>query len=690
MTTLAMTVTPNEFLKQLQDTATKRRVRIPVFVAGDDADTINFLAMVSPSLIVSDVLPEATPWNSVKHLLGQETNSLALDIRQAIDVEKLCAVAGCVKGGELVYFLVGGEVRDNESRFYQRFKTFYHHTDAAYLSLKLCQPGSMMLPEYVSSLEPPTKSLSSFTSDGMTNDQQLAVDAIKHVLKGHRRRPALIVADRGRGKSSAMGLAANQILSAEVKTVLVTAPSVVNAETVFKHALLGGDCERTNKYLVTYSNGSQLKFVAPDALLQDKPLCDLLFVDEAAAIPVPMLNQMLASYSRIAFSTTEHGYEGTGRAFSLRFRNLLNDKAKGWKEVTLTQPIRWAQDDPLERWLFEAFLFDAEPVYPNVTDEVVVQRIDRDALLQDEALLRQVFSILVTAHYQTSPNDLLQLLDDHSLTVFGAFARGTAVGALLSQKEGGFEASLAVDVVAGKRRLRGHLLAQSLASHTGTVDALMSELVRVSRIAVLPSFQRRGIGSVLLSAAETQASKDGVYLLGTSFGVTPSLWQFWSSLGYVPARLGIQRDAASGTYSLQLIKALSSPPMWFDDIQTLFASNFYVQLSEQFSQLDVSLSASLLNTVAKPVTLSNVQNKQVALFVRGALGYDLVTGSLTSWFVSWITRQDSPTKFEEKGCKVMVARVLHRQAWDRVASDFGYQGRKDTESAMRQWVALQH
>ncbi|MEZ8129345.1 tRNA(Met) cytidine acetyltransferase TmcA [Enterovibrio norvegicus] len=684
MTTLAITVTPNDFIQLLQDAAIKRVVRFPVFVAGDEVTVSDFLALASPSLIVSNVLPGATPWRQVKRLLGQETHSLALDIRQGFDVEKLCAIAGCVKGGELVYFLVGEE--ESERRFYQRFNTFYHHADAAYFS----QHGGMNLPQSISSSQHVPEYSSSFTSSGMTQDQQRAVDAIKQVLKGHRRRPALIVADRGRGKSSAMGIAAGQILSSDVKTVLVTSPSIANAETLFQHALVDGDCERTNKYRATYSNGSQLKFVAPDVLLQDKPMCDLLLVDEAAAIPVPMLNQMLTSYSRIAFSTTEHGYEGTGRAFSLRFRSLLNDKAKGWKEVSLHQPVRWAQGDPLERWLFDAFLFDAEPLYPDNIDEISVRIVDRDALLKDESTLRQLFSILVTAHYQTSPNDLLQLLDDESLSVFGAFAHGMLVGALLAQKEGGFDGALASDVVAGKRRLRGHLLAQSLASHTGTVDALTSVIIRVSRIAVLPLFQRNGIGTLLLNSAETYAARDGVGVMGTSFGVTPSLWQFWSSQGYIPARLGIQRDAASGTHSLQMVKALSSAPTWFDDIQALYSSNFYAQLSEQFSQLDPYLSALLLSAMAEPARLSEAQNRQVALFASGALGYDLVTGSLSQWLVSWLARQTKTITREDKGCQLMVARVLHRQSWDVIANEFGYQGRKDTELAMRQWIAKHH
>ncbi|MFP3345534.1 tRNA(Met) cytidine acetyltransferase, partial [Halomonas sp. SIMBA_159] len=79
-------------------------------------------------------------------------------------------------------------------------------------------------------------------------------------------------------------------------------------------------------------------------------------VDEAAAIPAPMLQKMLSSYSRVVFASTIHGYEGTGRGFAIKFTSVLDAMTPQWRACSMTSPIRWAAGDPLERWLFETLL----------------------------------------------------------------------------------------------------------------------------------------------------------------------------------------------------------------------------------------------------------------------------------------------------------------------------------------------
>lgn len=55
---------------------------------------------------------------------------------------------------------------------------------------------------------------------------------------------------------------------------------------------------------------------------------ELLFIDEAAAIPLPLTQQLLGPY--ITFlSSTVTGYEGTGRSLSLKLISELRKKDAG-------------------------------------------------------------------------------------------------------------------------------------------------------------------------------------------------------------------------------------------------------------------------------------------------------------------------------------------------------------------------
>ncbi|SKA64439.1 tRNA(Met) cytidine acetyltransferase [Enterovibrio nigricans DSM 22720] len=644
---------------------------------GDSDFCVSLLNALPDVIVVSDATHHASvlPWSKAKQLLGQELGTLALDIRESIDVDKVCAFSGCVKGGELLLFLVTHVY----SPFTERLSRFYSHPNAAIFS----QKSGVTLPSICTEYDVQT-----CFSDGVTDDQKMAIDAINKVLNGHRRRPLLMVADRGRGKSSAMGLAAGHIIAERKKRILVTSPSMANVETLFKHAVLDDSFTRESKQNISHSSGGEVCFVAPDALLRELPSCDLLLVDEAAAIPIPMLDNILLAYSRIVFSSTEHGYEGTGRAFSSRFRSMLSTCAKGWKECRLETPVRWSRNDPLEQWLFDAFLFDAEPDNAPECGDITTRQITSDDLLRDEPLLRQLFALMVTAHYQTSPNDLVQLLNSANQIIIGAFNDGVLVGAALGMREGNFEPGLAMDVVLGKRRAKGHLLAQSLASHSGIVDPLVSSLLRIVRIAVHPSIRRQGIGSALISALEQQALQVGIAAIGTSFGCNMPLWAFWTEQGYHAVRLGVQRDAASGSYSLQMIKPLGERLPWIEQLSELLSLNFLHQLSEQYADMDTMLLNRLVSSVCRASPPSLFAKEQIRLFSQGALGYDLVVGSLWQWFLHWLIRSDHHDEMNSTGCLLLSAKLLQRSGWDSLAKKYGYTGRKDAETAMRQWVAI--
>jgi hypothetical protein len=65
--------------------------------------------------------------------------------------------------------------------------------------------------------------------------------------------------------------------------------------------------------------GEAFRFMAPDALLAGDMRASWLIVDEAAAIPGPLLRQLVTRFPRTLLTTTVQGYEGTGRGFLLKF-----------------------------------------------------------------------------------------------------------------------------------------------------------------------------------------------------------------------------------------------------------------------------------------------------------------------------------------------------------------------------------
>jgi tRNA(Met) cytidine acetyltransferase len=484
-------------------------------------------------------------------LLGQECDALVFDAHSGFDVNAFAAVSGTLRGGGTLFLLT--PPLDEWASFpdpdYRRFIPYPYvpeNVQGRFLRrlvgmLKTLTPQPP-LPEVEG--EKDVSSLSPSTS-GRGVGVRVQQDAVTAIIQSQV--PVVLTADRGRGKSAALGMAASQLLAAG-KRVLLTALSRATVATVFKHA------------------ENPPSFFAPDDLLQSLPQGDVLLVDEAAAIPVPLLLKMLEHYPRCVFSTTLHGYEGSGRGFALRFQKQLDALAPGWQAVRLHQPIRWAENDPLEHFINRALLLDADdgfpvgaihelPLHPTLP---IYRHLNRDELAADEPLLRQLFGLLISAHYQTRPSDLRQMLDAPDISIHVLEQQGVIVAVALLSREGGLDAELTAAIHAGTRRPHGHPVPQTLTFHAGIPTAAQLACERVMRIAVHPTLQNQGLGAQLLQHLLGFAAHSGADYVGVSYAMTPELLRFWERAGFVLARVGFRKDTASGSRSVVQVKALSA------------------------------------------------------------------------------------------------------------------------------------
>ena len=393
----------------------------------------------------------------------------------------------------------------------------------------------------------------------LTGDQRDALAAFERLRDPGA---ALVVeADRGRGKSSVAGLAA-AALALRGLDVLVTAPRYRSADELFaranellvaRDALADRDQADRPRRLET-ANGA-VRFCEP-AVAADLPgEPDRVLVDEAAGLPVTLLRSLLDAPG-LAFSTTVHGYEGSGRGFSVRFREHLAQGDHEVTDITLSEPIRYAAGDPIEVWSFRALALDARPpVAQLVTDRppgtVTYRELTPDELLADERLLGEVFGLLVLAHYRTEPNDLARLLDAPNVTVHALLFDGRPVSVALLAREGGLPADTRARIYEGDT-VRGNFLPDLLASQLRDEAATAAVGHRVLRIATHEAARSEGLGSLLVDRVREHCDGDW---LGVGFGATPRLVRFWRQNGFRAVHLGTSRDGRSGEYSAVMLDA---------------------------------------------------------------------------------------------------------------------------------------
>ncbi|WP_430009019.1 GNAT family N-acetyltransferase [Methylophaga lonarensis] len=611
--------------------------------------------------------------------LGQELDLLVFDGSELLRADSLAAIFGCLCAGGVLLLILPAQPK--QSRWQQRLQNIARQCALDSDAIQWWQ-SSQKLPEPQCHPSSPAESV--------TLDQQQAITAIEKVLTGHRRRPLVLTADRGRGKSAALGMAAAQLMQQGRKVIGLTAPSKASVASVFKHALQAlPDAQFQADTL--YWQDRQLQFIPPDRLLAEQPVLDLLLVDEAAAIPMPMLTEMLNQYSRIVFSSTVHGYEGSGRGFATRFRQCLDQHAPGWHSHSLHTPIRWAANDQLEAFSFRALLLDAElaeldmKTLPDRSEWHYVE-ISADDLLANEAYCQQISTLLVQAHYRTRPSDLQLLLDQPDLRLFVLQANEQILACLWLVAEGPLNAELADAVYAGERRLRGALLPQTLLAHTGLPDAGQYHYQRIVRIAVHPNLQGRGLGTSLLQQVETELDTE---MLGTSFALSEPLLRFWLANGYQPVRPGLTVDHVSGRQALVMLKAVStSGQQLLQQAQTRLAQQWPYLLSQSLRQLPVAEVVLLSGQL--PVTdvlVDPLQQQEVEAFALRQRGLAFSQFSLQRWLWSRLNTPEF-AKLSQQQQAILVRLLLQQWSQAELVEALALPGKNTLLQQCRQAVQL--
>lgn len=294
-----------------------------------------------------------------------------------------------------------------------------------------------------------------------TMDQAKAVlKFIEAISEKTLRSTVALTAARGRGKSAALGLSIAGAVSFGYSNIFVTSPSPDNLHTLFEFIFKGMDVLHYQEHLdyeivqslnpefnkavvrvnIFKEHRQTIQYIHPtDAVKLGQ--AELVVIDEAAAIPLPLVKNLLGPYL-VFMASTINGYEGTGRSLSLKLIQQLRQQsadsqqnlsaenratstarlvsARSLHEVSLQESIRYAQGDPVEKWLNELLCLDCLSVPRIISgcplpETCSLYYVNRDTLFcyhkASETFLQRLMALYVSSHYKNSPNDLQMLSD---------------------------------------------------------------------------------------------------------------------------------------------------------------------------------------------------------------------------------------------------------------------------------------
>ncbi|MFX0116749.1 MAG: GNAT family N-acetyltransferase [Candidatus Hodarchaeota archaeon] len=665
--------------------------------------------------------------NRTKSILGRTLDFAILDLERQFYPNDLGIIIETVRGGGFVVLRLPSVDQWSNIRTYQRdnldysisktdikprfvswlVKTLEVSDHCEFIDLEdPIQVSSVTLPvlqeipfQHAESTKVHSSTLRVFPNQlfevAKTNDQVKCLVAAEDLIinqKSSKNSLLAILANRGRGKSAVLGMiAAGFIFWARGKLndtirITISAPFLENAQEALRFAerclsLLNVEIEtqqdqRKNIYELRFSQGI-IEFVPPG-------LCDtspqhLLLIDEAGGIPPTLLKSIIKKATLTVLSSTVHGYEGVGRTFNAKFLSRIHKQPHyTLRKMTMSTPIRFPKDDPVEKWLFKTLLLDAEPpqskkdIKTRKASDLTFFQLDRDQLfsLNSEKILRSVFGLFVHSHYRNQPNDMSIAADAPNYDICIVCLKKKQkfpLVAILVCWEGNLS-NQTIESLDKHPDTQGNIIPLAFLRYHSKDLAKLKGL-RIVRIATHPDRQSEGLGGYALEWLAKSATKMGADWIGSSFGVTTQLMRFWAAYGFQPMHIRPTASPTTGEYSIVVVKGIS--PKGQQAVE-LASSDFLIRFSELlqsvYNDLDPELVHQLLSSCSSipdfPIRLTPSMRLRAWRYCWGQL-YPVLALEALRELALWYFLCRPSVRLSRAQELILISRILQSQTWGK-------------------------
>ncbi|XP_015259334.1 PREDICTED: N-acetyltransferase 10 [Cyprinodon variegatus] len=540
-----------------------------------------------------------------------------------------------------------------------------------------------------------------------TMDQAKAVlKFIEAVSEKTLRSTVALTAARGRGKSAAMGLAVAGAVAFGYSNIFVTSPSPDNLHTMFEFIFKGFDALQYQEHLdyeiiqslnpefnkavvrvnIFKEHRQTIQYIHPgDAVKLGQ--AELLVIDEAAAIPLPLVKNLLGPYL-VFMASTINGYEGTGRSLSLKLIQQLRQQsaesqqnlsaenrstntarlaaARTLHEVSLHESIRYAPGDPVERWLNELLCLDC----------LNIPRLISGCPLPQACELYPLFFLLsVLLNSSIHKMSFTSILKNIILYFHLEMMKWTS---LVQQMGYG---SRALQQLQMYYEGKFPTMDESVQPANTQITSVSSEAVSLLEEVVTP---RKELPPLLLKLSERRAER--LDYLGVSYGLTAQLLKFWKKAGYTPVYLRQTPNELTGEHSCVMLKELSTEEaseqsLWLAAFWKDFRRRFLSLLSYQFSSFHPSLALNILQNKklkeeATPLSSSELAAhftpydlKRLELYSRSMVDYHLIMDLIPTVARVYFLKQLGDVSLSAAQCALLLGIGLQHKSVEQLEKE---------------------
>jgi len=230
-------------------------------------------------------------------------------------------------------------------------------------------------------------------------------------------------------------------------------------------------------------------------------------------------------------------------------------------------------------------------------------------------------------------------------------------------------------------RVRGNMLPDVLTSQLRDEEAGVPVGQRVMRIATHAAVRSRGLGSHLLASIRDEF-EGSVDWLGTGYGATPDLLDFWDRNGYSTVHVSTTRNATSGEHSAIMLAPTSDAGRDLHDRHARrFVRRIGPVLTDALSGLDPDVVRGALDATdpaatSVPLDLDESDWRLVASAAYGPGLADVNPGPFRRLALRHLLDPADPDLLTPRQERLLVLKTLQARGWGEVGGILGFHSRR--------------